>query len=111
LVVLTSSVLAAAGCGSDSPAVCVSNDVGEVCATNRNGGITFSGAGLQPGSEVQMDGPSGPFTIDIGRDGSFAPESGSIGFLSAFANTEATFGVIATDENGDQFEGDMTITT
>jgi hypothetical protein len=103
-------MLVVTGCGSDREAVCVSNDVGEVCADSQNGGITFSGEGLKPGSEIQMIGPDDEaFVIDVGPDGSFEPGSGSVGYLSVVADTEFTFNVAAIDTNGDAFEGDITI--
>ena len=43
------------GCSSGSDAVCVSSDAGEVCADGSDGSITFSGTGLEPGSEVRME--------------------------------------------------------
>jgi hypothetical protein len=98
------------GCGSDSEAVCVSNDVAEVCARS-DGGITFSGDGLEPGSEVQMIGPEDQaFTIEVGPDGSFEPEPGNIGVIAGAADAELTFAVSAIDGNGDVLEGDMTVT-
>ena len=111
LVILGSiTMLVVTGCGSDSEAVCVSNDVGEVCADSQNGGITFSGGGLTPGSEVQMIGPEDEaFVIDVGPDGSFESGSGNVGYLSVVPDIEFTFNVAAIDTNGDAFEGDITI--
>ena len=104
------SVLVVTGCGSDSEAICVSNDVGEVCADSPNGGITFSGEGLEPGSEVQMIGPEDEtFVIEVGSDGSFEPASGNVGYLFVVADTEFTFNVAAIDTNGDALEGDIIV--
>ena len=73
-------VLLISGCGSDSSAVCVSNDVGEVCVDNPDDQITFSGQGLEAGSEIQVTGPDGePFVLRVGSDGAFDPESGALG--------------------------------
>ena len=97
-------------CSSNESAVCVSNDVGDVCADESNGAITFSASGLAPGSEVQVVGPEeNSFILQIEDDGTYAPPSGSVGFLYAFANTELTFTVTATDSHGEQFEGDIVI--
>lgn len=100
------------GCGSASSAVCISNDAGEVCAKNSGDGVTFSGQGLQPGSEVRLVGPDGePFLLPVGSDGAFDPESGALGYLSLFTDTELTFAVSAIDSNGDGLEGDIMVTT
>ncbi len=104
------TMLIVTGCGSDGEAVCVSNDVGEVCANSSNGGITFSGEGLTPGSEVQMIGPEDDaFVIEVRLDGSFEPGSGNVGYLSVVPYTEFAFNVAAIDSNGDAFEGDISI--
>ena len=91
-----------AGCGSDD-AVCVSSEVGEVCA-DTDGSITFSGRGLQPGSEITIDHPEvGPIERVADADGGFGPGSG--GVLSFVADTEFTFTVSAIDADGDPLEG------
>ncbi len=103
------ATLVFSGCGSDSESVCVSNDVGEVCAES-DSGVTFSGDGLEPGSEVQMDGPEDQaFTIEVGPDGSFEPEPGNIGVISGAADAQLTFAVSAIDGNGDVLAGDITV--
>jgi hypothetical protein len=103
------AMLVLSGCGSDSEAACVSNDVGEVCAST-SGGVTFNGSGLEPGSEVQMTGPEDEtFVLQVGADGSFEPEPGTVGVVSV-AKTEFTFAVSAIDGNGDVIEGDITVT-
>lgn len=100
------------GCSSDGSAVCVSNDVGDVCAAESNGAITFSARGLTPGSEVQVLGPDDrTFVLQIDDDGTYAPPAGSVGFLSTFANSELTFTVTATDSDGELLEGDIVIST
>jgi hypothetical protein len=100
------------GCSSDESAVCVSNDVGDVCADESDGAITFSARGLAPGSEVQVLGPEEQaFILHIDGDGTYAPPAGSVGFLYAFANTELTFIVTATDSHGELLEGDIVIST
>jgi hypothetical protein len=100
------------GCSSDESAVCVSNGVGDVCADESNGAITFSARGLAPGSEVQVLGPEEQaFVLQIDGDGTYAPPAGTVGFLSAFANTELMFSVSATDSDGELLEGDIVIST
>ena len=90
--------------------MCVSNDVGDVCADESNGAIVFSASGLAPGSEIQVVGPDEhSISLQIGGDGSYAPRAGSLGFLSGYANTEFTFTVTATGSHGDQLEGDIVI--
>ena len=103
------AMLALSGCGSDSEAACVSNDVGEVCAES-DGGVTFSGDGLEPGSEVQVVGPEDQaFTIEVGPDGSFEPEPGNVGVIGGAADAQLTFTVSALDGNGDVLAGDITV--
>ncbi len=111
---MLSTVVAATvtGCSSNESAVCVSNDVGDVCADESNGAITFSASGLAPGSEVQVLGPEEQsFILQIDGDGTYAPPAGPVGFLYAFANTELTFIVTGTDSHGGQLEGDIVIST
>lgn len=106
------TVLLILGCGSDSSAVCVSNDVGEVCVDNPDEQITFSGRGLEAGSAIQVTGPDGePFTLPVGSDGTFDSGSGALGFLYLFAGTDLTFAVSAIDSNGDVIEGDIIVST
>lgn len=112
--VLVGSVAALliSGCGSDGSAVCISNDVGEVCVDNPDDRITFTGQGLQAGSDIEMIGPDGePFLLPIGTDGTFDPGSGALGYLYLFADTELTFTVSAIDSNGDVLEGDIIVST
>jgi hypothetical protein len=98
------------GCGSGNSAVCVSNDVGEVCADNSDGSITFSGRGLHPDADVTIHSDQlGPTVIGVGADGTLAP--GATGVVSLFADTEFVFAVWAVDANGDPFMGDIVITT
>ena len=110
LVMLGSiSTLVFSGCGSDGESVCVSNDVGQVCAES-DSGVTFSGDGLEPGSEVQMVGPEDrAFTIEVGPDGSFEPEPGNVGLIGGAADERLTFAVAAIDGNGEVLAGDITI--
>ncbi len=106
------AVNAAAGCSSDASAVCISNDVGDVCAEESNGAITFSASGLAPGSQVQVIGPEDqPFSLLVDDDGAHAPPAGSVGFLSGFPDTELTFTVTATDSRGELLAGDIAIST
>ena len=83
------ATLVFSGCGSDSESVCVSNDVGEVCAES-DSGVTFSGDGLEPGSEVRIVGPEDDlaFTTEVGPDGSFEPEPGNVGFVGGAADAQ-----------------------
>ena len=112
VLVGAAAILLAVGCGSDRSAVCVSNDVGEVCADSPDGQITFSGRGLEPGSEIQLEGPDGaPFVLPVDSDGTFDPGSGTLGYLYLFADTELTFTVSAIDSNGDVLDGDIIVST
>ncbi len=107
-----SSTSSHAGCSSDGSAACISNEVGDVCADDSNGAITFSASGLAPGSEVQVIGPEEQsFVLQVDGDGAYAPPAGSVGFLYYIANTELTFIVTATDSDGELLEGDIVIST
>lgn len=108
---VTAAMLAvASGCGSTGSATCVSNGIGEVCATSADGAIEFSGAGLEPGSDVTVDyGESEPAIFVVGANGTFDPDSQ--GLLAYFAGTEFTFGVSAIDDQGGPIEGDITVST
>jgi hypothetical protein len=98
-------------CGSDDDAVCVSTDVGEVCADSSDGGIEFSGRGLDPRSDVVIDSaPLGQSVYGVGTDGTFGA-GGSIGVLSLFADTEFTFTVWAVDADGEPLSGEIVITS
>ena len=100
-----------AGCGSGNDAVCLSSDVAEVCADGGDGGVVFSGSGLEPGSEVRMENDQvGPVVLVVGADGSLGPD-GSVGLVSLFADTEFTFTVAAIDDQGDPIVGDITVST
>jgi hypothetical protein len=102
---------AATGCGSGSDAVCVRSEAGEVCAEGGDGGIEFSGSGLEPGSDVRFDNDQlGPIAFAVDVDGSFDP-GGSVGVLALVAGTEFTFAVTATDDQGDPIVGDITVST
>lgn len=112
MLVGSCAVLLISGCGSDSSAVCVSNDVGEVCVDNPDDQITFSGQGLEAGSEIQVTGPDGePFVLPVGSDGTFDPAPGALGYLYLFTGTDLTFAVSAIDSNGDVIEGDIIVST
>lgn len=96
-------------CGSD--AVCVSTDVGEVCAESSDGRIEFSGRGLDPESDVVIDSARlGPSVHGVGADGTL-DAGGSIGVLSLFAGTEYNFTVWAVDADGDPLSGEIVITS
>ena len=97
-------------CGSDD-AVCVSTDVGEVCADSSDGRIEFSGRGLDPESDVTIDSAQlGPSIYDVAADGTL-DAGGSIGVLSFFADTEYTFTVSAVDADGEPLSGEIVITS
>lgn len=99
---------AASSCGTDGTTTCVANDVGEVCANNRSGAITFTGQGLEPNSDVRLDSSAvEPIVYEVRADGTFEPGGG--GVLSTFANTEFTFTVAAVDADGNPLEGDIVI--
>ncbi len=106
-------VLVLSGCGAGSSAVCVTNDVGRVCADVSNGVIEFSGRGLEPGSDVRFVSHDAntdprPIVMRVGTDGSFEPDGR--GVISMFADTEFTFAVSAIDAKGESIEGDIVIT-
>jgi hypothetical protein len=112
LVLGSAAMLLMSGCDSDSSADCVSSDVGEVCVEKPDRQITFSGRGLEAGSEIQVIGPDGePFVLPVGSDGTFDPGSGALGYLSLFAGTELTFAVSAIDSNGGIIEGELIVST
>ncbi len=90
---MLSTVVAATvtGCSSNESAVCVSNDVGDVCADESDGAITFS---ERTGSWI---GGPGPRTRGANRSsfrstatGAYAPPAGSVGFLSARSPTPSS---------------------
>lgn len=104
------SLISLAGCAGGD-AVCLSSESGEVCADGGDGGIEFSGSGLEPGSEVRLvNDMTDPLTLTVESDGSLDP-NGTVGFLSFFADTEVTFTVTATDERGEPIVGDITVST
>ena len=106
-VAVMTAVVAAAGCGSDDDAVCVSNEVGEVCAES-DGSITFAGRGLEPGSDVTIGNPRvGPIERVADANGEFGPGGG--GVLSFIADTEFTFTVSAVDADGEPLQGVIVI--
>jgi hypothetical protein len=106
-VAVMTAAVAAAGCSSDDDAVCVSNEVGEVCAES-DGSITFSGSGLLPSSDVSIDNPEvGPAAYVVDADGKIGSEG--LGYLSLFADTEFTFTVSAVDADGEPLQGVIVI--
>lgn len=101
----------ATGCGSGSDAMCLRSDAGEVCAEGGDGRIEFSGSGLEPGSEVQFDNEElGPIALPVDADGSLDSEGG-VGLLALLVDTEFTFTVTATDDQGDPIVGEITVST
>jgi hypothetical protein len=101
------AVVTVAGCGADDDAVCVSSEVGEVCAQS-DGSISFAGRGLEPGSEVTIDHPDvGPIERVADANGEFDPGGG--GVLSFVADTEFTFTVSAVDADGEPLQGVIVI--
>ncbi|HSM67693.1 MAG TPA: hypothetical protein VK860_15415 [Ilumatobacteraceae bacterium] len=100
-------VVTASGCGADDDAVCVSSEVGAVCAES-NGSISFAGRGLEPGSAVTIDHPDvGPIERVADANGEFGPGGG--GVLSFVADTEFTFTVSAVDADGEPLQGVIVI--
>ena len=111
LVIGTAALVVASGCGSGGDAVCLSSDSGEVCAEGGDGRITFSGSGLEPGSEVRMENDQvGPVVLVAEADGSLDP-NGTTGVMALFAGTEFTFAVTAVDDQGDTIAGEITVST
>lgn len=111
LVIGAAALVVASGCGSGGDAVCLSSDSGEVCAEGGDGQITFSGSGLEPGSEVRMENDQvGPVVLVAEADGSLDP-NGTTGVMALFAGTEFTFAVTAVDDQGDTIAGDITVST
>ncbi len=105
-VAVVTAAVAAAGC-SDDDAVCVSNEVGEVCAQS-DGSITFRGSGLLPNSDVSIDNPEvGSVVYGVDSDGKIKSEGS--GVLSLFADTEFTFTVAAVDADGEPLQGVIVI--
>ena len=98
----------AASCGSGGDTVCVSSDIGRVCADNSGGQIAFSGRGLDPENDVTVENDQvGPIVYGVDADGDL--ESGASGVLSYVADTEFTFTVYAVDADGAPFVGDIVI--
>jgi hypothetical protein len=98
----------ATSCGSDSDTVCVSNDVGEVCADNADGQIAFTGNGLDPTSDVTIENSQvGPILYDVDVDGELGSDGS--GVMSFIADTEFTFTVYAVDADGQPLVGDIVI--
>ncbi len=105
------ALVAATGCDSGNDAVCLSSGSGEVCADGGDGRITFSGSGLEPGSEVRVEGGRvDPIVFTVETDGSLI-DDGTVGLLALFAGTEFTFAVTASDDQGDPIVGDITVST
>lgn len=105
------ALVTATSCGSGSDAVCLRTDTGEVCADGGEGRIEFSGSGLEPGSEVRIENDmTDPLTLIVEADGSLDPD-GTVGVMSLFADTEFTFTLTATDDQGDPIVGDITLST
>ena len=105
---VVAAVVTVTGCASDDSAVCLSNDVGKVCADGGNGSIVFNGRGLIPGSDVLIANPDvGEATYRVSEDGMFEP--GGRGILSFIAGTPFIFTVTAIDGDGQSLDGEITI--
>ena len=99
------------GCASDGQAVCYSNDVATVCADESDGRITFSGTGLEPGSEVRVTSDDfDPTNFSVDADGSFDQDGSGTGYLSGIPGT-LLFSVSGTDTTGGSLSGDITVET
>jgi hypothetical protein len=98
------------GCGAEDSAVCLTNELAEVCATPVEGAIEFSGSGLTPGTEVLIDHPVvGASVYRVGDDGTFDPAGR--GVLSFVAGAPLTFTVAAIDSGGRSLEGQLVVTS
>ena len=108
-VVVVAGVIAAS-CGSGDDTVCVSSDVGRVCADNAGGQIAFSGRGLDPANDVTIENPQvGPIVYGVDGDGEL--DAAGSGVLSFIADTEFIFTVYAVDADGEPFVGDIEISS
>lgn len=112
-VVVIAAVLGLVSCGSDGDTVCVSTEVGEVCADNSDGGFTFAGSGLAADSQVVIDNVEfGPATYSVDADGEMVTgPAGAVGLLSFVAGKEFTFTVSALDADGEPLDGDIVISS
>ncbi len=105
---IAGAVVIAAGCGSGGDTVCVSSDVGRVCADNSDGQIAFTGRGLDPENDVTIENSQvGPIVYGVDADGEL--DSDGSGVMSFIADTEFTFSVYAVDADGEPFIGDIVI--
>ena len=108
VVAIVAAGAIAASCGSGGDTVCVSNDVGRVCADNSDGQIAFSGRGLDPEHDVTIENPQvGPIVYGVDADGEL--RSDASGVLSFIADTEFMFTVYAVDADGEPLIGDIVI--
>jgi len=101
-------------CGSGATTTCLSTEVGEVCAVSQDGAVTFSGRGLEPGSQVlisaaEVDGSASMYEVD--RDGELVARNGDVGFVSFIADTDFAITVSAVDQNGEAVDGTIVIST
>ena len=107
-VAVVAAGLIAASCASSGDTVCVSNDVGRVCADNSDGQIAFTGRGLDPENDVTIENPQvGPIVYGVDPDGEL--DSYGSGVMSFIADTEFIFAVYAVDADGEPFVGDIVI--
>ena len=88
--------------------MCVSSDVGRVCADNSDGQIAFSGRGLDPANDVTIENSQvGPIVYGVDLEGEL--DSYGSGVLSFVADTEFTFTGYAVDADGEPLVGDVVI--
>lgn len=107
-------MLAVSGCGSGSTTECLSSGAGEVCAVSDDGSITFTGSGLEAGSQVSVSTAEiedSVSTFEVDSEGMLTMQNGAIGFVSVFADAEFNFTVSALDEDGEAIEGEIVIVT
>jgi hypothetical protein len=110
---LTLSAVLLNSCGSTGSSTCLSSDVGEVCADNSDGVVTFRGNGLDPASEVVVRNSKleDDATFVVDSDGTFEPEPDAVGVVTFVADTMITFTISAVDAEGTPIEGEITVTS
>lgn len=110
LVVPSVALLLLAACSDQADSshqACLREGGAEVCAERRNGAVSFSVSGLQPGSDLELaTEEAGPESYSVGPNGEPA---GSIGFVSVTPSSPLEVQVAATTANGAVLGGTLVV--